>query len=134
MGRDLAGALAESVLPAEERLQFLSLCVGRSAEELARDAEGVASYVRYIERRSAADPTIDADLARRVGSVLASLLDGAGDRPFEERRLLAGAAAYFVLDHDAADDIGDIHGIDDDARVVRALCHALGRDDLAHAL
>ena len=42
-----------------------------------------------------------------------------------------GAVEYFVLDGDSSDDVGDLFGLDDDARIVGAVCRLLDRHDPA---
>lgn len=114
-----------------ERIRFLELCEPRSADDLASDGDRVTEHVVRVERLAAGDPTIDAPTARRIGDALLSLIAAAHRLEHAERRLLTGAIAYFTLAADGADDFGDLSGIDDDARVVRAVCRALGRHDLA---
>ena len=47
-----------------------------------------------------------------------------------QRRVLAGAVEYFVQTEDDDSDFASDHGLEDDARVVVAVCEALGRPDL----
>jgi hypothetical protein len=61
---------------------------------------------------------------------LLALVADAARFDFYERRLLAGAVDYFALREDGADDVDHLRGFDDDARVVGAVCRALGREEL----
>jgi hypothetical protein len=66
--------------------------------------------------------------------VLLALLGNAAKWSFVERRVLAGAVEYFVQTEDDDGDFASDHGLEDDARVVVAVCEALGRPDLADLL
>ena len=67
----------------------------------------------------------------RIAEVLVALLGHADRWSFLERRVLAGAVEYFVQADDDDRDFASDHGLEDDARVVAAVCEALGRPDLA---
>jgi hypothetical protein len=132
MADDLHRAFDDAGLPIAERLRFFELCEPRSQEELAADLGRAGAYVDALRRAAEGDPTVDIESAVRIAATLAELL--AEQHGFEERRLLAGAISYFVSRRDVADDLDDLGGIDDDARVVRAVCRALGREDLARRI
>ncbi|NQV05157.1 hypothetical protein HQ535_01285 [bacterium] len=128
MRNDIATVIAESLFDTDERLHFLELCEPRPVDDLAADRSRIAAYVRRVSRAAEADPTIDSDAAARVGLALEGLITDRHRLVFEERRLLAGAIEYFLL---PGDDNRDLYGLDDDARVVRTVCRALERPDLA---
>ena len=132
MSDDLHRAFDEAGLPLAERLRFFELCEPRSGEELAADLARVEAHLGALRRAAEADPTVDLESAARIAAALGELL--AERHGFEERRLIVGAIAYFVSRRDIADDLDDLGGIDDDARVVRAVCRALGREDLARRI
>lgn len=132
MAGDLSQAFDEAGLPDGERLRFLELCEARSGEELRAEAARVDAHLGALRDAAAHDPTVDLSTAERIATALAQLTRA--EWRFEERRLLAGAIAYFVLRDDSSDDLDDLRGIDDDARVVRAVCRALGREDLARQI
>jgi uncharacterized membrane protein YkvA (DUF1232 family) len=132
MNRDeLIRRVAEAALSPEERLDFLGMCEARSAEDLVADRRRVAGHLRAMERGADEGATFDLGRARLIAATLDALLKGAPSVSFEQRRLLAGAVEYFVTTDDLIDDYGNAHGLDDDARVVAAVCHALDRPDLA---
>lgn len=131
MTHDPARAVAESVLPEEERLRFLEMCRARPAPELKADAARVEDHVRIIEHGAKVSPILNVDLARSIATTLTTLIDDADRYTFQERRLLSGAIEYFVAKGDIADDYATPAGLDDDARVIRAVCRFLDRPELA---
>lgn len=131
---DVVRAVAESALSVDERLGFLELCEARSVEELLADRERIEAHRRVIERAVESGSALEGDLADRVADVLGTLLGDADRWSFLERRLLAGAVEYFVWSDDDDGDFASDHGLEDDARVVAAVCDALGRPDLADLL
>ena len=131
---DVVRAVAESALSVDERLGFLELCEARSAEELLADRDRVEAHRRSIESAVESGADIEGELADRIARALGSLLTNAPRWSFVERRVLAGAVEYFIQSDDADGDLRSDHGLEDDARVVAAVCDALGRNDLATRL
>ncbi len=132
MDRDgLIRWVAEAALSPEERLDFLGMCEARSVEDLGADRRRVAGHLRAMEQGARDGVRFDVERARLVAATIDDLLKSAHSLSFEQRRLLAGAVEYFVTTDDVIDDYGVVHGLDDDARVVAAVCHALDRPDLA---
>ena len=134
MREDLADALKSSSMSAAERLHLLELCHPRSAEELTRDGDRIDAHVGALRKLAETDPTIDVALAGSIADALHALIEDRHRMTFEERRLLCGAIDYFATVGDTADDVGDLRGLDDDARIIRAVCSALGRGDIARTL
>lgn len=128
---DVVRAVAESALSVDERLGFLELCEARSVEALQADRDRVEAHRRAIETAVEDGTALEGDLADRVAEVLVTLLGSADNWSFLERRVLAGAVEYFVQTDDGDSDFASAHGFEDDARVVAAVCEALGRPDLA---
>jgi len=131
---DIARAVAESALSVEERLGFLDLCEARAAQDLLADRDRVRSHRGVIEKAVEEGADLEADLAQPIADCLISLLDGAADLSYVERRALAGAVEYFVRSDDTDSDFASSHGLQDDARVVIAVSDALGRPDLVARL
>ncbi len=131
MTHDPAQAVAESVLPEDERLRFLELCRARPADQLREDTTRVEAHLRVIELGARTSPILNIDLARSIAGTLIALIANADSYTFQERRLLSGAIEYFVAKGDLADDYAEPSGLDDDARVTRAVCRFLDRSDLA---
>lgn len=131
---DIVRAVAESALSVEERLGFLELCEARSVPDLLADRDRVWSHLGVIEKAIEEGNALQGDLARPIAEILVHLLETAAERTFVERRVLAGAVEYFLHNDDIDSDFASDHGLADDARVVRAVCDALGRDDLVTRL
>ena len=128
---DVVRAVAESALSVDERLGFLELCEARSVDELLADRERVEAHRRTIEAAVEDGTALEGELANRLATALTALLANAAAWSFVERRVLAGAVEYFVQTEDDDSDFASDHGLEDDARVVAAVCEALGRPDLA---
>lgn len=131
MTHDPAQAVAESVLPDDERLRFLELCRARPAEQLRADAARVEAHLRVIELGARTSPILNLELAQSIAGALITLIANADRYTFQERRLLSGAIEYFVAKGDLTDDYAEPSGLDDDARVTRAVCRFLNRAELA---
>jgi hypothetical protein len=128
---DVVRAVAESALSVEERLGFLELCEARTVEELLVDRDRVEAHRRTIETAVEHGTALEGELADRLAGVLIALLGNARAWSFVERRVLAGAVEYFIQSDDDDGDYASDHGLEDDARVITAVCEALGRPDLA---
>ena len=128
---DVVRAVAESALSVDERLGFLDLCEARSVDDLLADRDRVEGYRRTIEAAVENGTALEGELADRISGVLVTLLGSAEQWSFVQRRVLAGAVEYFLQTDDDDSDFASDHGLEDDARVVAAVCEALGRPDLA---
>lgn len=128
---DIVKAVAESALSVEERLGFLDLCEARESEELLADRVRIKGHLRVIQTAVASGSALEGELAEPISAALVTLLDDADKWSFVQRRVLAGAVEYFLQTDDQDADFGSDHGLADDARVVAAVCEALGRSDLA---
>jgi hypothetical protein len=131
---DVVRAVADSALSVDERIGFLELCEARSVEALLADRDRVEAHRRAIETAVESGTALEGELADRLAGVLLALLGNAAKWSFVERRVLAGAVEYFVQTEDDDGDFASDHGLEDDARVVVAVCEALGRPDLADLL
>ena len=132
MESDLLRTTAEALSDAD-RARFLALCEARDAATLRLDAPRVRAHLDMIERFAVEDPLVDVRLARNITASLLEMILVADRLSFEQRRLVAGAIEYFVETGDAADDYRALSGLDDDARIVRAVCTAVGRSDLVRS-
>ena len=134
MREDIGEALTNSSMSAAERLRLLEMCRPRSAEELLGDLARIDEHLGTLHRIAGSDPTIDLPLAERIADALRLLVADRHRLTFEERRLLCGAISYFAMTADGSDDVRDLTGLDDDARIVRSVCAALGRSDIARTV
>ncbi|MEM7339213.1 MAG: hypothetical protein AAF467_11225 [Actinomycetota bacterium] len=115
----------EHLLNPDEQQQFRQLCLPTSAEELAEMAEVVEFHL--VQIKDMAHPNADLELAERITASLLALLGEDADFDADERALIRGAIEYFILADDASDDMADLLGFDDDARVVNSVLDRIGR-------
>lgn len=114
-----------------ERDQFLALCVSTSEIELLASRDRIRAHVRALAERAATSSTVDIEMAKNVAAAILALLSDTEHYDAEQRALIRGAIDYFVLTQDNQDDVSDLTGFDDDARITNAVTEALGREDLA---
>jgi hypothetical protein len=103
-------------------------------DELLADRDRVRAHRRAIETAVVRGTMLENELSGAISTALIALLDDADRYSFVERRVLAGAVEYFIQTDDVDGDYGSSHGLADDARVVAAVCEALGRPELAAPL
>ncbi|MEZ5232271.1 MAG: hypothetical protein AB7W59_04855 [Acidimicrobiia bacterium] len=125
-----ARLLLQEILHPEEMNRFIAGCVPTSVEELRGLRERSDDYLQWAKDQAAQSAAVDLDTAERIAGVLASLLDEPDRYDDEARALLAGATSYFVDADDGSNDLTDVLGFDDDARVLNAVLDAIGRRDL----
>lgn len=121
--------LLDGLLHPREVDQFAALCSPTSVEDLKGLRLRILAYLASLVSMAREQPEIDVQLARRIGSVLATVLDDPTDLEETDRALLRGATEYFLLTSDDGDDLRPL-GFDDDARVVNRVLVAIGRADL----
>ena len=73
---------------------------------------------------------IDITLAENIAQTLRQLLRELAIYPENKRRLIVGAARYFMRSQDAQADLESILGFDDDAAVLNYVLKEIGRSDL----
>lgn len=121
--------LLDGLLHPREVDQFASLCTPTAAEDLKGLRLRVLAYLASLVSLGRDHPGIDVPMARRIGSVLAAVLDDPADLDETDRALVRGATEYFLLTSDDGDDLEAL-GFDDDARVLNRVLVAIGRADL----
>ena len=113
-----------------ERDQFQALSVTTSEIELLASRERIRNYLHRLAELAETNTTVDIEMAKAVTGALVALLVDTEQYDAEQRALIRGAIDYFVLVDDRQDDLSDIIGFDDDARITNAVTEALGRDEL----
>ncbi|MEM9135560.1 MAG: hypothetical protein AAGE88_24730 [Actinomycetota bacterium] len=126
---DTPGLDLEELLNPEEQQRFRKLCLDTSPEELTQLPDVVELHLDQIRENQGANT--DVETAEAIGKALLGLLAGtpAVDFTTEERSLIRGAVEYFLLADDAAGDLDEVLGLDDDARVVNSVLQRIGRTD-----
>ncbi|MEM8923573.1 MAG: hypothetical protein AAGD35_08710 [Actinomycetota bacterium] len=115
----------EELLNPEEQHRFRNLCLPTSADELAQLPEVVELHLHQI--REDREANTDVATAEAIGASLLALLSENEAFDADDRALIRGAVEYFLLADDASDDIGDVLGFDDDARVLNAVLTRIDR-------
>jgi hypothetical protein len=116
-------------LPASIAGRFQELRVDATVEELAAVRPFVESRVADLQTTAAMFSDVDGALAAQIGKTLCQLIDHADRLDERARSLVRAAVTYFAL-HDA--ELFDVipTGLADQARMVDAVCAAVGRRDL----
>jgi uncharacterized membrane protein YkvA (DUF1232 family) len=125
-----AALLLDGILHPGEVDRFVAAAAPTAADELPGLRLRVLAHLARVDALAQRHPRVDIDAARRIAEVLVALCDEPDQLDDQERALLRGAVEYFVLETDELDDVDDVIGFDDDARVVNAVSAALGRHDL----
>ncbi|MDH3303210.1 MAG: hypothetical protein OES24_22125 [Acidimicrobiia bacterium] len=118
----------EDLLHPDEQRRFRRLCIDTSAEELAQMIDVVGIHLDHV--RANAGPSTDLETAELVADAATRLLAFSNDFDRRERTLVRGAVEYFILNDDASDDLEDVLGFDDDARVLNSVLDRIGRAEL----
>jgi hypothetical protein len=118
------------LLPADDRASLEKLSFETSSEEALGLSGRVDAYVAVLEDTAHTQDFVDLALAKRVAESINGLVDDSPGYNAQHRALLRGAVEYFLLTEDSQNDIVNPIGLDDDARVISAVCTALGRPDL----
>ncbi len=118
----------ETLLNPEEQLQFRRLCIETPRSEFGPLSETITMHLEQVKDRAV--PATDVETAELVAASLRALLAAPDDFGAEERALIRGAVEYFLLDDDAAGDIENVLGFDDDARILNTVLDQIGRSDL----
>ncbi len=118
----------EDLLHPDEQRRFRRLCIDTSAEELRQLVEVVGIHLDHVKAN--AGPSTDVETAELVAEAAVELLAFSAGFDRRERALVRGAVEYFILNDDASDDLEDVLGFDDDARVLNSVLDRIGRADL----
>lgn len=125
-----ARLLLQEILHPAEMDRFIAACVPTAAEELPGLRLRAQTYLAWAREQAGSSATVDLEMATAIATALTALLDEPDQYDAEDRALLHGATSYFVDADDGANDLTDVVGFDDDARVLNAVLDALGRKDL----
>ncbi len=125
----------DDLLRPEQQQQFHRLCIPTTPDELLELPDVVQMHLDGVtdEQRPATDVETAQAIAVSLLKLLADeeLMERIDD---EERSLVRGAVEYYLLTDDAAGDLDDPLGFDDDARVANWVFQRLDREDLVVVL
>ncbi|MGH1493424.1 MAG: hypothetical protein ACRBK7_29180 [Acidimicrobiales bacterium] len=119
----------QDLLHPDEQRRFRRLCIATSAEDLRQLALVIEMHLDHIRENAGA--ATDVETAEMIGESLTKLL--ASDIEFDDdaRAQVRGAVEYFLLTDDAAGDMDDVLGFDDDARVVNTVLERIGHPEFS---
>jgi uncharacterized membrane protein YkvA (DUF1232 family) len=117
----------DDLLHPDEQRQFRRLCLATSAEELSQLTEVVAMHLDHIKNN--AGSATDVETAEMIAASLQRLIESNVVFDDDARAQIRGAVEYFLLTDDAAGDMDDALGFDDDARVVNAMLRRIDQPE-----
>ncbi len=117
----------DDLLHPDEQRQFRRLCLATSTEELSQLTEVVAMHLDHIKTN--AGSATDVEMAETIAASLQRLIASGLEFDDEARAQIRGAVEYFLLTDDAAGDMDDALGFDDDARVVNAMLRRIDQPE-----
>ncbi len=115
------------LLRPDEQRRFRALCIETTSEELSQLVEVVEMHLDHI--RSNAGPVADVETAELIGNSLVRLLSADGEFDDGQRSMIRGAVEYYLMTDDAAGDLEDALGFDDDARVLNSMLDRIERPE-----
>lgn len=119
----------QDLLHPDEQRRFRRLCIATSAEELSQLGSVIKMHLDHI--RQNAGPMTDVETAELIGESLTKLIGSDLEFDDDARSQIRGAVEYFLLTEDAAGDLEDALGFDDDARVVNTVLDRIGHPEFA---
>jgi uncharacterized membrane protein YkvA (DUF1232 family) len=117
-------------LPLSIERAFDPLCGALAPSELDQLRAETEEHVQAIRQAWRRNEFLDVAMAERLGTVLAALLDAYHTYPESHQVLIAGAARYFVREHDADPDTTSLLGLEDDVAVIHFVLDAIGNPEL----
>ncbi len=117
----------QDLLHPDEQRRFRRLCIATSAEELAQLGDVIEMHLDHI--RQNAGPMTDVETAEVIGESLTKVIRSNIEFDEEARSQIRGAVEYFLLTDDAAGDLEDALGFDDDARVLNTVLDRIGHPE-----
>jgi len=130
MSSERAGLFGDNGLEPKFDSHFRPLCEVLPDGELTALTVAIADHVEEIKQALRYNEFLDVTTAEKLASVLLQLLGEYFLFDDEEKRLVAGAARYFVHPLDADPDTGSVLGLDDDTAVLNYVLERIGRPEL----
>jgi uncharacterized membrane protein YkvA (DUF1232 family) len=109
---------------------FTTLCDDISPSQVSELQKQIIDHVQDVRDALQQNEFIDLDLAERISRVLLTILGEIPSYPEIHRRMIIGAARYFVLSQDAQADFKSVLGFDDDLKILNYVLRFIGRNDL----
>jgi len=109
---------------------FAPLCEDVSPDGVAELLIQIAAHVQNVREALRQNEFIDNALVENIAQILSQLIRELANYPENKRRLIVGAARYFLRSQDAQADFSSILGFDDDAAVLNYVLKEISRSDL----
>jgi uncharacterized membrane protein YkvA (DUF1232 family) len=126
--------LFSHILDPEVDRNFWLLCEAVSIDALPELLEAVHQHALQVRQALKTNEFLDVALAEKIAETLAKLLGDIENYPPNQKRLVVGAARYFVKSHDAQADLVSLLGFDDDVAVLNYVLVELGQSELRISL
>ncbi|OQA06536.1 MAG: hypothetical protein BWY66_01808 [bacterium ADurb.Bin374] len=114
-----------ATVPKKCRELFEKLAQVVPEEQLEELREAMRRHLQTAERHLGPAP-LNLQLIGRMTTALDTALNAYGSLSETQRALLVGAIRYFVENEDAANDLDDPFGFDDDLAVINAVLFEIG--------
>ncbi|HOT29648.1 MAG TPA: hypothetical protein PLU72_15845 [Candidatus Ozemobacteraceae bacterium] len=123
-------AAIPAMVPKKCRELLAKLAQPVPEEHLEELREAMRLHLQSAERHLGPAP-LNLPLIRRMTEALDTALNAYGSLSETQRALLVGAIRYFVENEDAANDLDDPFGFDDDLAVINAVLLEIGLSHLS---
>ena len=122
--------LPPHTLEPELERQLEPLCIDLPPERIAELRQQIAAHVALVLEATQYNERLDLTVARQIARVLTDLLQEHASYPPAHRRLIVGAARYFVRSRDVQFDLTTRSGFDDDITVLDCVLTEIGKSEL----
>jgi hypothetical protein len=126
--------LFSHILNPEVDQKFSLLCEDVSVDALPELLKEVHQHVLHVRQALAINEFLDVTTAEKIADRLTKLLRDIEKYPQSKKRLVIGAARYFVKSNDAQADLISLLGFDDDVAVLNYVLVELGKSELRISL
>jgi uncharacterized membrane protein YkvA (DUF1232 family) len=117
------------ILDLEIDKKFSLLCEDLSEDGRTELLKEVHQHVFRARQALAVNEFLDVGMAERIAKTLVALLREIENHPQSKRRLVVGAARYFVKSNDSQADLTSLLGFDDDVAVLNYVLVELGKSE-----
>lgn len=114
--------------------KFSLLCEDVDCDMITALVADVEQHVFQVRRALEINEFLDVEIAERIARILKRLLGEIDRYPLNKKKLIIGAARYFVKNNDAQSDLGSLLGFDDDVAVLNYVLVELSLGELRLSL
>jgi uncharacterized membrane protein YkvA (DUF1232 family) len=114
--------------------RFSSLCEDMDHNMLPALFKDVEQHLSRVQKALKHNEFLDVSTAERIAEIVKKLLGDIEKYPQNKRKLIVGAARYFVKSDDAQADLNSLLGFDDDVAVLNYVLIELGHTEMRISL